>query len=1040
MAINIRGSDSLMWSTGIDTGGLSRDSAKAKGILLGLTQSISKMDVFAAIGIGSALAFKKAAREVYNFSRDFEHSMLEVSTISKMVSKDFEGISQNIMEMSRIFPENAIVLTKGLYQIVSAGYDSAKALDILTESTKLAMASVTDTFTAADAITSVMNAYGDAVSGAAEVSDKLFTIVRLGKTTMRELGPDITTVTGLAAQAGLEFDELSAIIAESVKTLKTPIAMTGIRGILNAIMSPTEESTKLMSDLKMITGEVGFEFNIATAKSMGFVNFLKKIMELTKGDISLLAQLFPNIRGLTGLLSVATDEGNKLSESLNEIDKSANAVNDAVNKMADSAPNKIKVMVNNIMADLKPFGDMLLDMVSRVTEEVNSFLSVLRSISDAEIKVRETGRDWYDDTYYYFEDLTNKALTYFGIIEKPGRFDYLRKLSPAELSAEVARLEAEVRKNFLPPSTDAGKPSQGKTPESYADDVNRRAALMREMLEITKSYEEKAAEIHKHYAELIMVTDNEVRKNRLRELEATEIRLLKESMKTAPLFLGGTPEDLEEYSIQVQLLREKQHEDQKAADERYRDWKISNSKELIQIEIARLDEVMGLYTEQENYEAGRIDDRERRVEQLADYETKENRAKINDIIKDTTVWNKKQLQEYADFLSEQAELYADNDAMKEEIIEKYDETMQKVYNSELEKLHEIEDALRGLGDFVGIFDQKLGNVISDISEVTSGMSQVMTATTGWGEAGGLIKIASSVDGWAKNLSKYLVKVQDTTRGKDAMSYYWDGWDEFTKAQKEFQISITYGEDKIRRMAELISYLQTSYDDNWKSMDPIERIKAMQDIENQINRMNEYITGTTTDSIADSITDGLMQGLDSAKVFADTFEDLIKYAMLSAFQAKIINEMMSPFYDSFAELSKGGLTEEEIKTLKSMFLGYERGGKLGGTYHVPGIGDFVQESFGAMSDLWESLGFTTGQDTKKSGMTGAISGITEDTAGLLAGQFNAMRVSTKVTADGVSNIVTYQKRIADNTDYLKSIDRRLMQIERNGNGYTRVFGN
>jgi hypothetical protein len=95
----------------------------------------------------------------------------------------------------------------------------------------------------------------------------------------------------------------------------------------------------------------------------------------------------------------------------------------------------------------------------------------------------------------------------------------------------------------------------------------------------------------------------------------------------------------------------------------------------------------------------------------------------------------------------------------------------------------------------------------------------------------------------------------------------------------------------------------------------------------------------------------------------------------------------------------------------------------------------------MSDLWKSLGFDAGTSgTKPQGMTGTVSGITEQTAGLLAGQFNAMRVNTANTAAGISNIITYQKRIADNTDYLKSIDNRLMNIEKSNINYTRVIGN
>ena len=92
MALNIRGDRGLYYKTGIDTAGLQKGSTKSKGILAGLTRSITKMDVFAAIGISAVIAFAKVTKAAYNFSKEFEQSMLEVATISDEVKENFEGI------------------------------------------------------------------------------------------------------------------------------------------------------------------------------------------------------------------------------------------------------------------------------------------------------------------------------------------------------------------------------------------------------------------------------------------------------------------------------------------------------------------------------------------------------------------------------------------------------------------------------------------------------------------------------------------------------------------------------------------------------------------------------------------------------------------------------------------------------------------------------------------------------------------------------------------------------------------------------------
>jgi TP901 family phage tail tape measure protein len=366
MALNT--GQSLYWKTKIDNQGLRKGATESKGILRSLSKNITGMDIFAGLGISAAAAFAKMSKEAYDFSKEFESAMLEVQTISEAVQKNYAGISKEIIEMTKTVPENAKNLAKGLYQIVSAGYDGAESMNILRQSAELAVAGVTDTFTAADAITSIMNAYGEAAGNAQNVSDKLFTTVRLGKTSMRELGPEITTVTGLAAQAGLAFDDLMAIIAQGVKTLKTPEMMTAIRGMLTAIIDPSEEAKKVIKDL-------GIDFSVAAVKSKGFVQFLKDIMEATDGNIEKMSQLFPNIRGLAGVFSVATEEGEALNKALEAMENSAGATTKAFKTMMDSTENQLAILHNNVMAKLKPLGDSMLSFMNNIARGINDVMT-----------------------------------------------------------------------------------------------------------------------------------------------------------------------------------------------------------------------------------------------------------------------------------------------------------------------------------------------------------------------------------------------------------------------------------------------------------------------------------------------------------------------------------------------------------------------------------------------------------------------------------------------------------------------------------------
>lgn len=363
MAVNVKGQP-LYWATGVDNSGLRTGAAESKGILDGLKKSVGAAEVFAGVGVSAGLAFGQAAKKAFIFAQEFEHSMKEVSTISTMVTNDFDGISEKVVELSKQVPDTATGLSRALYQIVSAGYDSAKAMEILTVAAHGAVAGVTDTFTTADALTGIMNAYGDSAGRASDIMDRLFTIVRLGKTNMKEIAPAITNVTGIASQAGLAFDDLAAAYALGTKTLKTDIFTSALRGMLTSVIKPAQEAIEKAKEL-------GIQFDIAAIKTKGLGGFMADLMQKTGGNVDSIAKLFPNVEGLAGVLSIAGENGEKFAEALANIKAGTGSAEVAYAKMMESFTNQRKVLANNINAELKPLGDALLGNASKLLVSLN---------------------------------------------------------------------------------------------------------------------------------------------------------------------------------------------------------------------------------------------------------------------------------------------------------------------------------------------------------------------------------------------------------------------------------------------------------------------------------------------------------------------------------------------------------------------------------------------------------------------------------------------------------------------------------------------
>lgn len=303
--------------------------------------------------------------------QDFETQMKMVSTMLSDPAKFMPEYTKAIDDMSVRFGEGTEVLTKGLYDILSASIDPAQALDVLTVSVKAATAGMTDTGVAADGLTTMLNAYGLAADQAGTIMDWFFTVVERGKTTFPELAANIGQVATLAASASVSIDELGAMLAAMTKAgIKTDQAITGLKAIISTFMTtePTDIANK-------VAQEYGFSLNAATLKAEGLLGVIKKLQEVSPEDA---AAMFPNIRALTGLLpAIQNIQG--LSNDMAAMANKAGAGERAFNKMMDTLKQDSESARKNVLSLLAAMGNA-------ASGDARSFL---QTFSDIVTKMKE---------------------------------------------------------------------------------------------------------------------------------------------------------------------------------------------------------------------------------------------------------------------------------------------------------------------------------------------------------------------------------------------------------------------------------------------------------------------------------------------------------------------------------------------------------------------------------------------------------------------------------------------------------------------------
>lgn len=342
----------LYFATGIDNSGLYSGRQEAMGIIKAMAGEITAFDVFGGIGISAGIAFAQAAKGAYEFEKQFQHSMKEVATLSSGIKGSLTDYMNQVMEITRTVPVEANEAAKALYQIVSAGHDGADGMKVLEVSAKAAVGGVTDTATAADAITTLLNAYKLDVSEAENLSDQLFTTVRLGKTSFGELGKSIAQVAPVAAAYGVEIDQVLAAVATLTKQgTPTAQAMTQIRASIIAVSK--------------VLGDGAFD-------NRTYQEALAEVARQAGGSESKLRELVPEVEAVNAVLGLTGINVKEAAGHLEEMQNATGAAEAAFKEMASSVENQMKLLGNNITAALRPMGEAILKEISSIATAFNN--------------------------------------------------------------------------------------------------------------------------------------------------------------------------------------------------------------------------------------------------------------------------------------------------------------------------------------------------------------------------------------------------------------------------------------------------------------------------------------------------------------------------------------------------------------------------------------------------------------------------------------------------------------------------------------------
>ena len=336
--------------------------------------AISELESIIA-GAGIVMGLKKigeAFLDCSNSAAQFEASIAKVSTIADTSQVSLSTIESDIMALSRSTGQGAGDLTEATYQAISASVDTAYAVKFVDEANKLAVGGFTQQATAADVLTTAINAYGLAVSEATQVSDMLITTQNLGKTTVDELAQNMGRVIPLAAAYNVEMDNLSTGYAILTKNgIATAESTTYLKSMLNELGDTGSAVAGVLQE------QTGQSFAQLTESGYSLGDVLTVIGDSVNGDTTAFNNLWGSQEAGIGALALFNAGAAEFNSTLGKMQDSAGATEKAYMTMTNTTEHAQKRIQNafsnlgiTIGSQLNP---VISDLYNGVADVVDGF-------------------------------------------------------------------------------------------------------------------------------------------------------------------------------------------------------------------------------------------------------------------------------------------------------------------------------------------------------------------------------------------------------------------------------------------------------------------------------------------------------------------------------------------------------------------------------------------------------------------------------------------------------------------------------------------
>lgn len=326
----------------------------------------------AGIGLavaGAAVAFGAAATKM---AADYEQQMNMVQSLTGSTDAQMQQYKTSIRSVSDETGKSSMELSKGLYQVISAGFQGADATKVLGLAAKDSVIGLTDQETTTKALVVALNSYKIGAKDADTVSNQMLKTTALGRMSLSDYANALATGAAAAHGNGVSMAEMNATLATlTANGVKTAgVAMTDLTNLTGVMDGKTDMMTKRIQ-------AQGISFDETKFKTLSYSDQVKYLGDKLSGLSYGQKQQILGSKNAAQALQILHDNSKMYTSDVATLSDKQKLANDAQKSWQktqsgfNQSMTRVKTQLDNVMISI---GEKLLPVLGKLMDKVSPLI------------------------------------------------------------------------------------------------------------------------------------------------------------------------------------------------------------------------------------------------------------------------------------------------------------------------------------------------------------------------------------------------------------------------------------------------------------------------------------------------------------------------------------------------------------------------------------------------------------------------------------------------------------------------------------------